>query len=106
MTSRRSLPAGPDSVPGSGQFFRVPVTEPQAYRRQHWAGSDEKEEEPTGITYEDARVLCDAALDGVAFERTLTLGHQRSYLSPGDLAELSEDLGVDVPSDLLAPGAY
>lgn len=79
---------------------------PQAYRRQRWAGSNGKEEGPTGITYEDARVLCDAALDGVAFERTLTLGHQRSYLSAGDLAELSEDMGVDVPEDLLAPGAY
>lgn len=106
MTSRRSLPAGRiqflDPVKSSG----VPVTGPQAYRRQHCAGSDEKKEGPTGITYEDARVLCDAALDGVAFERTLTLGHQRSYLSAGELAELSEDLGVDVPADLLAPDAY
>ncbi|MEO8430029.1 MAG: methyltransferase domain-containing protein [Acidobacteriota bacterium] len=59
-----------------------------------------------GLTYEDARVLCDAALDGVAFDRTLTLGHQRSYLTAGDLAELSKDLGVNLPRDLLAPGAY
>jgi SAM-dependent methyltransferase len=59
-----------------------------------------------GITYEDARVLCDAALDGVTFERTLTLGHQRSYLTAKHLSEFAEDLGVEVPKELLAPDAY
>ncbi len=59
-----------------------------------------------GITYEDARVLCDAALDGVSFERTLTLGHQRSYLTAKQLSEFAGDLAVAVPWELLVPNAY
>lgn len=59
-----------------------------------------------GITYEGARVLCDAALDGITFERTLTLGHQRSYLTAKHLSEFAEDLDVEVPEELLPPDAY
>jgi SAM-dependent methyltransferase len=59
-----------------------------------------------GITYEDARVLCDAALAGVSFHRTLTLGHLRSHLNKKELREFARELRTEVPADLLLPEPY
>jgi SAM-dependent methyltransferase len=56
-----------------------------------------------GISFQDARMLCQARLRGVGFADTLTIGHQSLYLNPTELKLLRQDFQARLPQSAIKP---